>query len=115
MATLLNYSINLSANNIDIDSLHSSTGEVVYYKDSVAISYDDLRLVNSKLIELEYEKQINNNLRSIIHNDSIIIKNYKYLNEKLSKDCKKAIKRKNIELGGVTAIFIITVITLLIK
>ena len=104
MTALLNYSTNLSANNIDIDSLHSSTGEVVCYKDSVSISYDDLRLVNSKLIELEYEKQINNNLHSIIHNDSIIIKNYKHLNEKIRKDCKKAINRKNIELGGATVV-----------
>lgn len=115
MIVLLGYSINLSANNTDADSLHHSTGEVVQPKDSVLISYDDLRLANSKLIELDYEKQINNNLRCIIANDSIIIKDYQILNEKINKDCKKAIRQRNIMFSSSAILFLTTIISLLIK
>lgn len=115
MIVLLGCSINLSANNTDVDSLHPSTGEVVQPKDSVLISYDDLRLANSKLIELDYERQINNNLRCVISNDSIIIRDYQVLNERINKDCKKVIRQRNIAIGGAAALFITTIITLLVK
>lgn len=114
MIVLLGCSINLSANNTDVDSLHISTGERVQPKDSVLISYDDLRIANSKLIELNYEKQINNTLRCVIANDSIIIRDYQVLNERINKDYKKAIRQRNIAIGGITA-FLITTIILLVK
>ena len=115
MIALLGCSINLSANNTDVDSLHLSTGGVVQPNDSVLISYNDLRLVNSKLIELEYEKQINNNLRGIISNDSIVIRNYKILNERINKDCKKAIRQRNIAISGAAIIFITAILTFFVK
>ena len=115
MIALLGCSINLSANNIDIDSLHPSTGDVVQPKDSVLISYDDLRRANAKLIELNYERKINNNLRNIIYNDSIVIKDYQVLNERISKDCKKAIRQRNIATGGAAALFIGIIIALFVK
>lgn len=115
MIALLGYSINLSANNTYSLVCNPSTGERVNPIDSVLISYDDLRLANSKLIELEYEKQINNNLRSIIFNDSIIIRDYKVLNERINKDCKKAIRQRNIVFGGAAVLFLTTIITLLVK
>lgn len=115
MIVLLGYSINLSANNTNIDNFHLSTGEVVQFKDFVLISYDDLRLVNSKLIELKYEKQINTNLRNIISNDSIVIQNYKVINEKINKDCKKAIRQRNIMFGSAAVLFITTLITIFVK
>lgn len=115
MIVLLGCSINLSANNTDVDSLHLSTGEVVQLRDSVLISYDDLRLANSKLIELEYERQINNNLRCIISNDSIVIRDYQVLNKRINEDCKKAIRQRNIAIGGAAALFITTIITLFIR
>ena len=115
MIALLGCSINLSANNTDVDSLHLSTGEVVQPKDSVLISYDDLRLADSKLIELDYERQINSNLRCVISNDSIIIRDYQVLNERINKDCKKVIRQRNIAIGGAAALFITTIITLLVK
>ena len=68
MIALLSCSINLYANDYHI----SSTGEVVR-EDSVLISYNDLKIVNSKLIELKYEKETNNILRTIIRNDSLVI------------------------------------------
>lgn len=115
MIVLLGCSISLLANNTNIDSFYPSTGEVVQFKDSVLISYDDLRLVNSKLIELKYEKQINTNLRNVISNDSIVIQNYQVINEKINKDCKKAIRQRNIMFGSATVLFITTLITIFVK
>ena len=57
MIALLGYSTNLYANN-QTDFLNLSMGKVFIPEDSVLISYDDLRIVNSKLIQLDYEKQI---------------------------------------------------------
>lgn len=116
---LLGCSISLLASNTGIGCTHLSTGGVVVedaiVKDSVLVSYNDLRLANSKLIELDYEKKINNKLRSVITNDSIIIKDYKVLNERINKDCKKAISQRNIMFGSATVLFITTIITLLVK
>ena len=114
MIVLLGCSINLSANNTSSEYSHLSTGEVVNRNDSVLISYDDLRLANSKLIELDYEKQINNNLRNIISNDSVVIRNYQVLNDKLNKDCKKLVNQRNI-IASCAALFIFTTIVLLVK
>lgn len=96
------------------DSTNPSTGELVESNDSVLIAYDDLRIVNAKLIQLEYEKEINNNLRNIIENDNLIIQDYKTLNETIIKDCQKAIKQRNIALG-VGGVFFIGSIFLLLK
>lgn len=115
MIVLLGYSINLLANNTNVDSLHLSTGDVVQPNDSVLVSYDDLRLANSKLIELEYEKQINNNLRSVIYNDSIVIRDYQILNERINKDYKKVIRQRNIAISGAAVIFVTTILTLFMK
>ena len=119
MIVLLGCSINLLASNTNIDCTHLSTGGVVgkntIVKDSVLVSYDDLRLANSKLIELDYEKKINATLRSIIVNDSIIIQHYKTNNALLNKSYKKTIRQRNIAIGGATVLFITTIITLLVK
>ena len=106
MIVLLGCSINSLGRNNDI----SSTGDL----DSTKISYNDLRIVNSKLIQLDYEKQINANLRTIIKNDSIIIKDYKVLNNRINKNCKKAVRRRNIAIGA-GVLFFISSILLLVK
>lgn len=110
---LLGCSTNLYANNLT-DSLNLSTGEVFVLEDSVLISYNDLRIVNSKLIQLDYEQQINTKLRTIIKNDSIIIKDYKVLNDKISKTCKKVVKQRNIAIGS-GVLFFISSVLLLVK
>lgn len=91
--------MSLSAN----DNLNPSTGERVNVADSVLISYDDLRIANSKLMELEYEKRINTNLRQIVYNDSIVINDYAKLNEKLRNNNKKVKRQRNVCLGVVIA------------
>ena len=113
MIALLGYSTNLYASNTT-DSLNLSTGELVIPEDSVLISYNDLRIVNSKLIQLDYEQQINANLRTIIKNDSIIIKDYQVLNNRINKNRKKVVRQRNIAIGtGV--LFFISSILLLVK
>ena len=81
MIALLSCSINLYANNYHIPS----TGEVVR-EDSVLISYNDLKVINGKLIELKYEKETNNILRTIIQNDSLIIDTITIDNLKLTSE-----------------------------
>ncbi len=88
MIVLLSYSISSLAQNDN----HSSTGEL----DSVRVSYDDLRIVNSKLVELDYTKQINNKLYQIVHNDSIVIDNYKNVNDNLNKSVIKYKRQRNV-------------------
>ena len=117
MIVLLSCSISLLASNKDIKCLYLSTGGVVVeddcVKDSVLVSYNDLRLANSKLIELDYEKKINTTLRSIIVNDSIIIKHYKNSNALLNKSYKKAIHQRNIAVCGGIVFSIVTLLLLL--
>lgn len=116
MIVLLSYFTNLYANNYHI----SSTGEVIE-QDSIYISYTDLKIVNSKLIELKYEKETNTILRKIIKNDSIIIDTLIINNNKLTSDIhnlnkvnNKYKKQRNIGFGiGVCSIF--TIILMLLK
>lgn len=99
-------SISLLASNVQ----HSSTGE----QDSVLIAYDDLRLVNSKLIELDYEKQINLKLRNIIRNDSIIRNN---LNNNIFEVQKKntKLKRQRNVFGIIGLVTIVSTVVFIIK
>ena len=112
MIVLLGCSINLLASNTNMNNTYLSTGGVVV-EDSVLVSYNDLRLANSKLIELDYEKKINATLRSIIVNDSIIIQHYKNNNTLLNKSYKKAIRQRNIAIGGGIVFSIVTLLLLL--
>lgn len=112
MIVLLGCSINLLASNKHANGTHLSTGGVVV-EDSVLVSYNDLRLANSKLIELDYEKKINNKLRSIIANDSIIIQHYKSNSALINKSYKKAIRQRNIAIGGGVVFSIVTLLLLL--
>ena len=90
MIALLSCSINLYANDYHI----SSTGEVVR-EDSVLISYNDLKVVNGKLIELKYEKETNNILRTIIRNDSLIIDTLTIDNFRLTSEVQTLNKSNN--------------------
>lgn len=108
MIALLSYSTSWCQSNV----LLSSTGEQCGKSDSVLISYDDIRIVNSKLIQLKYEKEINDSLKVIINNDDKIIKEYnnnikllnnniKLLNNKINK---LTTQRNVIGLGGIISI-----------
>ena len=84
-------------------------------QDSVLIAYDDLRKVNGTLIELEYEKEINNNLRNIIHNDSIAIDNLKSGIDRISNEANKKVKKAKRERNIAGGIGIVAIVLLIIS
>ena len=104
MIVLLSCSTGLSGSNQYIPS----TGELVD-KDSVNVSIDDLRIVNSKLVELKYEKETNKVLRDIVHNDSCIIDNNNKTINQLKGKVKKVTKQRNVigVAGAASIIFFI--------
>ena len=78
----------------------SSTGELTATPDSVLIAFDDLRKVNAKMVELKYEKEINDSLRSIIKNDDIIMREYSRNVDALKKQVKQTKRQRNLTIGG---------------
>ena len=113
MIVLLSCSTNLLAN--DIDTILSTGGgeSNSLTNDSVLISYDDLRIVNSKLIELEYEKEINDNLRNIVNNDSVAISNLRSRIDSIQRDSEqyvKHVKRQRNTAVGTTILFAVSLI-----
>ena len=107
MTVLLSCSMNLSSSG---QVANSSTGVLV---DSVKVSINDLRKANIKLIQLDYEKAINNNLRQIIVNDSVLAEQARQRYILLDRTCKKIKKQRNIGVGaaiGSILLFIISII-----
>ena len=78
----------------------SSTGELTASHDSVFIAFDDLRKVNAKMVELKYEKEINDSLRSIIKNDDLIMREYSSNVDALKKQVKQTKRQRNLAIGG---------------
>ena len=78
----------------------SSTGELTASPDSVLIAFDDLRKANAKMVELKYEKEINDSLRSIIKNDDIIMREYSSNVDALKKQVKQVKRQRNLAVGG---------------
>lgn len=109
MIVLLSCFINSLASNNVVDS---STGGVS--SDSVLISYDDLRIANSKMIELEYQKEINSKIREVISYDSILIEKYKKDIETYKNKNEEITNQRNI-LFGVSSVSVLGIIILLLK
>ena len=78
----------------------SSTGELIASSDSILIAFDDLRKANAKMVELKYEKEINDSLRSIIKNDDAIMREYRSNVDALKKQITQAKKQRNLAIGG---------------
>lgn len=116
MIVLLSYSTSWCQNNDTIPSTGVET-EINNSTDScVLIPISALKVANAKMIELNYEKEINNSLRSIIVNDSIIIDNLQniVINSEIAhkKEVKKLKRQRNI-IGGSSVVAIILLIILL--
>lgn len=112
MIVLLSCSINsLGNSNVDV---HPSTG-VVNPKDSVLISYDDLRIANSKMIELEYEKEKNVLLKTALSVDSILMENQNQVIKETQEHRDKAIKQRDIATISTGASLLVLLMTLLLK
>ena len=52
------------------------------------------------MVELKYEKEINDSLRSIIKNDDAIMREYRSNVDALKKQVKQAKKQRNLAVGG---------------
>ena len=77
-----------------------STGELAATPDSVLIAFDDLRKANAKMVELKYEKEINDSLRSIVKNDDVIMREYSRNVDALKKQIKQVKRQRNLAIGG---------------
>ena len=92
-----------------------STGERTATPDSVLISFDDLRKANAKMVELKYEKEINDSLRSIIKNDDVIMREYRRNADALKKQILQVKKQRNLAVGGGLLATLSLVVALIIK
>ena len=97
MIVLLSCSISWCQND---NATISFTGELTASPDSVLIAFDDLRKANAKMVELKYEKEINDSLRSIIKNDDIIMRKYSSNVDALKKQVKQVKRQRNLAIGG---------------
>ena len=80
-----------------------STGVEEQTDTIVSIPISFIKVANSKMIELKYEKEINANLREIIYNDSLIIDELKYEVNNCADFTKQKVKKfkrqRNILIG----------------
>lgn len=112
MTVLLSYSTSWSKN--DTDTI-PSTGELAVTSDSVLIAIDDLRKANAKMVELKYEKEINDSLRSIVVKDDELIRIYDGNAQSLKKQIIQVKRERNIAGGIGIGATLLLVISLLIK
>jgi hypothetical protein len=52
------------------------------------------------MVELKYQKEINDSLRSIIKNDDIIMREYSRNVDALKKQVKQVKRQRNLAIGG---------------
>jgi hypothetical protein len=52
------------------------------------------------MVELKYEKEINDSLRSIIKNDDLIMREYSRNVDALKKQVKQVKRQRNLAVGG---------------
>ena len=110
MIVLLSCSISLCQND---NATISFTGELTANPDSILIAFDDLRKANAKMVELKYEKEINDSLRSIIKNDDAIMREYSRNVDALKKQIIQAKKQRNLAIrGGLFATISLALLTI---
>lgn len=83
-------------------------------KDSVLIAIEDLRVANAKMVELDYEKAINEELRGILKTDSALINALQLNLNSCENTCQDSVnkvkKQRNIAIGagsGASAFFLL--------
>lgn len=93
----------------------SSTGELTATPDSVLIAFDDLRKANAKMVELKYQKEINDSLRSVIKNDDIIMREYSRNVDALKKQVKQENRKYKIASWGGIILSVSLAVALIVK
>ena len=108
MIVLLSCSTSLSSRG---QTTNSSTGG--FTDDSVKVAINDLRKANIKLIQLDYEKDINKNLRQIIANDSVLAEQARQRYILLDRSCKQIKKQRNIAYCSSGVAILLLILSLL--
>lgn len=95
-------------------SISWSQSDTVYRQDSVLISIDALKIANAKMVELDYEKQINEELKNVVKTDSALIDALQLNLNSCETTCEDNItkikKQRNIAIGagsGASAFFLL--------
>ena len=111
MIALLSYSTSWCQSKINTNS---STGGLTDTT-RVYITYDALRKANAKMVELKYQKEINDSLQSIIANDEYIIKVYDNNIKVLNNQLKEAKKKRNVAITGAVFTAVIGAVLFILK
>lgn len=109
---LSTYSISWSQNDTIWDQGDCPNDDYSYFScDSALISIEALKIANAKMLELKYEKEINQTLTEIIKTDSIIINSLEHNLYNCEIVCEEQIaevkKQRNtaIVAGSATSLF----------
>ena len=93
----------------------SLTGELQY--DTICIPIELLKVANAKMVELDYEKQINQSLREVVYNDSIVIADLRNSIEHneivYNNTLTKVELQRNIAFGASGLLLVLFIISLL--
>ena len=93
----------------------SLTGEL--QSDTICIPIELLKVANAKMVELDYEKQINQNLREVVYNDSIVIADLRNTIEHnevvYNNTLTKVELQRNIAIGTSAILLVLFIISLL--
>lgn len=117
MIALLSYSTSWCKNKVFEPDTLPSTGVLEKQDTSILIPIEYIRIANSKMVELKYEKEINSELNKLVDNDSVIIsqlqKDLVYCNESNKEKLKKAKKQRNIFLGSTIVVSLLSLLLLI--
>ena len=107
-----NYDDNFYDNDISFyiyDSISCYSDTIIKHCDSVIVSVDALRIANTKMIELKYQKEINANLQEVIRVDSVLISSFESNLFAIKKQAKEEIdnmkkqRNKAIAIGSASS------------
>lgn len=110
MIVLLSYSTSWCQNNVTIPF----TGVLAEGDTLVEVPISTIKIANSKMVELKYEKQINANLKEVVLNDSIIINSLQNNVLYEQTKAKKYKKQRNIASGAGIGAIILSIFILLL-
>lgn len=103
---------------LSICSTSWSQNDTITKQDSALIAIPALRVANAKMIELKYEKQINENLREIVRTDSVLIdalnSSISYCEVQAEKEIAAIKKERNVAIVAGTGASIVLLILLII-
>lgn len=107
-----NYDNNFYDNDVSFyiyDSISCYSDTIIKHCDSVIVSVDALRIANTKMIELKYQKEINANLQEVIRVDSVLISSFESNLFAIKKQAKEEIdnmkkqRNKAIAIGSASS------------